>query len=47
MSMYKISSNVNIASIVYRFLTLKQIADKYFSKIFSIYIPILIKRVLS
>ena len=43
MSMYKISSNVNIASIVYRFLTLKQIADK----IFSIYIPILIKRVLS
>ena len=40
--MYEISSYVHIASINYN-----TIVDKYFSKTLNIYIPILVKKVLS
>lgn len=43
---YQISSYAEIAFILSRFLTRKQIDVKYFSKMFDINIPILIKEAL-
>ena len=45
--MYAISFHVDIALIVQQFLSEKEIAVKYFSKIFDIYIPILVTKVLA
>ena len=45
-SVYEISSYIDIASILSCFLTIKEIVAKYFSKTFGIYIPILVKKLL-
>ena len=42
MDMYGIRSEFDLSSIGYRFLTIKEIGDEHFSKIFNIYIPIFI-----
>ena len=42
MHVYEIRSYADIYSIAYCFLVIKQIGDQHFSKIFSIFIPILI-----
>ena len=47
MSVYEISSYVDIASIALHLLIKKQIVVQYFSKIFDIYMPILVKKVLA
>ena len=46
MFVYEITSYNDIASIGWCFLTLKQIVAKFFSKIFGIYIPVLVKTLL-
>ena len=47
MFLYEIRSYVDTSSIALRFLTIKQFGDKHFSKIFNIYIPTLVNRILS
>ena len=47
MSVYQISSYVDIASIAYHLLTKKQIAFQYIFRITNIYIPIFVKKVLA
>ena len=42
MYVYKIRSFADIFSIAWCFLTIKEIGDKHFSKIFGIFIPTLI-----
>ena len=43
---YEVRSYADISSIAYRFLVIKQNGDQHLSKIFSIFIPTLIKRTL-
>ena len=45
--MYEISSYADIVSILRRFLNKKQIVVAYFSKIYDVYIPILVKKLRS
>ena len=47
MYVYEIRSYDDIYSIPSGFLTIKQIGDKYYSKILNIYIPKLTKRIMS
>ena len=44
---YEIRSYDGIYSTAWRFLTIKQIGHKYYSKIVNIYIPTLAKRTMS
>ena len=44
---YETGFYVDIAFIRWHFLTIQQIVAKYFSKIFGIYIPILVKKLLA
>ena len=46
LSVYRVSSYVDITSVTKRFWSIKETVDKYFSKTFNIYMPILIKRIL-
>ena len=47
MYVFEIGSYDDIYSIASRFLTIKQIAHKYYSKILNIYIPTLAKIIMS
>ena len=47
MYVYEIRSYADIYSSAYQFLVIKQIGDQLFPKIFSVFIPTLISRILS
>ena len=47
MYVYEIRSYTDISSVAQRFLVIKQIVDQHFSKVFSIFTPAIISRILS